>query len=171
MPRDSDFRIGSNFSVAAVNSSGLFIGKRVYWKLYAIENIYRVLIHSILTIQINSNWWSIAVDQNIRQKAQKFRQDYLKRPWHTNPGVHDIYYIHLSDLNKIALVNSHLLVSLIPDIDQWIVKIETLRLPRNVVVHMNFPNPTDRARIGVLYDDFKNLLSSSIASRITLKIP
>lgn len=172
MPQGADFRNKPPFSIASLNRSGIFVGKNIYWKLYVIENIYRVIIHSVLSIQIGSNWWTIAVDKKIQQKAQNFKQDYLKQPWHSIPGSHDIYYAQLYQLNEIARVNSHLFISLIPDIDLWIARVETLRLPRNIVAHMNFPNSTDKKRIDVLYNDFKNLLFSfPPTSRITAKIP
>ncbi|MBI2039406.1 MAG: hypothetical protein HYT22_04015 [Candidatus Niyogibacteria bacterium] len=172
MPKNTDFRSQSQFSTTSLDHSGSFVGRKIYWKLYAIENIYRVLIHSILTAQIGSNWWDIAVNPNIQKKAKEFKDDYSKRPWHTTPGNHFIYYAHLSHLNEIIRVNSHLFIELVPDIEEWMVKVETLRLPRNVVAHMNFPNSTDRARIDVLYEDFKNLLSSSsITSKVILQIP
>ena len=172
MPRGADFRMETSFSVTSVKDSGLSIGKKIYWKLYAVENFYRMIIHSILVAQIGPNWWSTAVDQTIQGKAHQFKQKYLKRPWHTLPGTHDIYYIDLTDLNEIVRANSNLFSYLIPDIHEWIVRVETLRLPRNVVAHMNFPNGIDEKRIDVVYEDFKNLVVSSlIPSSLNLQIP
>lgn len=174
MPRSVlDFRNIQQVSILSISKSGTYLGKHVYWKLYAIENFYRVLLHSILSVQITGkNWWSIAVDPDIQRKAKAFKGKYLKKPWHTTPGPNDIYYVYLTDLNKIALINSHLLVDIIPDIDQWIARIEQLQLPRNVIAHMNFPNNIDRKRIDVFYSDFKALFTSiQQNSKITLKIP
>ncbi len=170
MPRSSDFRSNPPFCNTSVIQSGSFVGKNIYWKLYVIENIYRVIINSILIAQIGPNWWTVAVDPKTKEKAEDFKKEYLKRPWHTSPGKHDIYYITLYQLNNIARVNSHLFSPLITDIDQWIVKIEGIRLPRNIVAHMNFPDPTDKSRIDVLYGDFINLLSF-VSEKITLEIP
>lgn len=172
MPKLIDFRNLSQFDPTAVSGSGRNVGKAVYWKLYAIENFYRIIIHSVLSVQINSNWWPIATDTTIRRKARNFKRRYINRPWHTMPGSHFIYFIDLYDLNEITRVNSHLFVSLIPDIDQWILKIETLRLPRNVVAHMNFPNRIDRQRIGTIYEDFKALIAFiQQRTRVVLQIP
>jgi hypothetical protein len=173
MPRRiPDFRTVSPFSVTAIDRSGSFIGGKVYWKLYAIENIYRVIIHSILSIQIGHNWWNVAVAPKIQNDATRFKQDYTKRPWHSLPGTHDIYYIHLSQLNEVVRIHSHLFIPLIPDIDQWIVRVETLRLPRNIVAHMNFPGPADKSRIDVLYSDFQSLITSLFnAPKLTLQVP
>jgi hypothetical protein len=170
MPSNMDFRNQSQLSIASINRSGSFVGKKIYWKLYAIENIYRIIIHSILTAQIGVDWWNIGVDGRIKQKVEDFKNDYLKNPWHTIPGGHEIYYTQLPQLNEIARVNSHLFLSSIPDIDQWIARIDTVRLPRNIVGHMNFLNNTDKSRIDVLYDDFKKLFSL-VVLQINLQIP
>jgi len=165
-----DFRNQPQPSIISIKKSGFFVGKNIYWKIYAVENIYRILIYSILINEIGLNWWSIGVNSKIQAKAKEFKNDYLKHPWHTIPGTHDIYYIHLSHLNEIARANSHLFLLLIPDIDQWIARIETLRLPRNIVAHMNFPDNTDKIRIDVLYEDFQKLFFH-VSSQVDLQIP
>lgn len=172
MPRYVDFRTKSQVTLNDVNHSGQNIGRTIYWKLYAIENYYRIIIHSILSSQINTNWWFIATDSTIQRKARNFRINYRRRPWHSSPGRHDIYYINLADLNEITRINSHLFIPVIVDIDQWILKIEMLKLPRNIVAHMNFPNQADRQRIYILFHDFEVLMRilQSQAS-ITLQAP
>lgn len=167
----SDFRFLSQFQLEEVSKSGKNIGKTTYWKLYAIENIFRVIINSILSVQINQKWWDVAVDSTMQKKAANFKSKYIARPWHTTPGKHDVYYIDLCDLGEIIRVNSHLFEPLIPDIDQWIVKIEGIRLPRNIVAHMNFPNTTDQSRIGILYDDVVALSSALQTNNLTFQIP
>lgn len=170
MPRITDFRARPQFSIENVPKSGLSLGKTTYWKLYAIENFYRIIIHSILSVQIVKNWWPIATDVIIQNRAEDFRKKYIKKPWHGMPGQHLIYFITLHELNEIARVNSDLFIPVIPDIDQWIYKIEDLRLPRNVVAHMNFPNKIDRQRIDVIYKDFKALIED-IERKVTLQVP
>lgn len=172
MPPIRDFRILAQFDQKAVDTSGKSVGKRVYWKLYVIENLYRIIIHSILSSQISQNWWCFATDSGIQSKAEGFKKKYLSRPWHTTPGPHEIYYVDLYDLNEIIRANSHLFSPVIQDIDQWIVKIESIRLPRNVVAHMNFPSQTDRQRIDTLYKDLKTLINFiQCQSSVILQIP
>ena len=170
MPRIIDFRARSQFSIENIPRSGLSLGKTTYWKLYAIENFYRIIIHSILSVQIIKNWWPIATNLDIQNRAEDFRKKYIKNPWHSMPGQHPIYFTTLYDLNEIARVNSNLFIPVIPDIDQWIYRIEGLRLPRNVVAHMNYPNKIDQQRIDVVYSDFKTL-AENIERRVTLEAP
>jgi hypothetical protein len=93
----------------------------------------------------------------LQKKAQRFRSTYTSSPWRSSPGKHDIYFIDLADLNEIIRANSNLFLPLIPDVDQWMARIEQIRLPRNVVAHMNWPNQTDRQRIDVFYNDVRSL--------------
>lgn len=171
MPTVLDFRLAS-FDADKIAKSGRSIGKETYWKLYSIENTFRIVVHSILSIQIPQpqDWWLIAVDKTIRDKAQRYLDSYTKKSWHGNPGAHGIYYIDLKDLNEIMRVNAHLFRPAIPDFDKWILGLEELRLPRNIVAHMNYPNKTDKARIDVFYHDCKTLIGL-IANKIPLTIP
>jgi len=47
-----DFRHSRNFMVKQVNENGRFMGHSIYWKLYFVENALRVVIHTILSIQV-----------------------------------------------------------------------------------------------------------------------
>src|ERR1700730_11432431 len=107
MPSTSDFRSYA-FDPRRVDAAGKNIGQKVYWELYAIENLVRVMVHSILTAQVGVNWWAVAVDPGIQRDVKRRRSDYTTRPWHSTPGKHDVYYAFLSDLNKIITANSHL---------------------------------------------------------------
>jgi hypothetical protein len=170
VPVITDFRTASPFDLAGVDRSGKDIGRRVYWKLYTIENFVRVLIHSVLSVQINASWWNSAVAPGLQAKAQRYRGRYSTHPWHTAPGIHDIYYLDLADLNEIIRANSNLFLPVVPDIDQWMARIEQVRMPRNIVAHMNWPNITDRKRIDVLHHDLR-ALGALISPPLTLLIP
>jgi len=74
MPGTNDFR-GYVFDPARVDAAGKNVGQRVYWKLYAIENLVRVMAHSILTAQVGVNWWAVAVDPGIQAGVQRRRAD------------------------------------------------------------------------------------------------
>ncbi len=165
-----DFRY-FQFDQLRVDRCGKHIGRHIYWKLYTIENLVRTIIHSVLTAQINSKWWDVAVDPKIQKRAAGLRQQYAERPGHTLPGNHDIYYVFLSDLNKIIGANSNLFLPVLTDVDNWIVKLEGVRLPRNIVSHMNFPNQPDRQKIDKTYNDFVSLLPRIEAAGVTLLIP
>ncbi|MBI5472853.1 MAG: hypothetical protein HY961_10960 [Ignavibacteriae bacterium] len=169
MARVTDFRF-IEFDSEKLLRSGKYIGHRTYWKLYAIENIFRVIIHSVLSPEIPQGWWDVAVEQQVRKKAESFKSSYLKRAWHGKPGSHDIYYVDLKDLAEIIRANSNLFITVIPDIDKWMVGIEDLRLPRNVIAHMNFPSDNDLKRIDVFHSDCLMLIKG-VQAKIPILIP
>lgn len=153
----TDFR-GLPFNIAKVDSSGREVGRRAYWKLYAIENLYRVVIHSVLTAQVARSWWAVAAGTTLQDQVAARRGLYAAKPWHSTPGKHDIYYTFLADLNKIVAAHRHLFLPVIPDIDTWIARVEQIRLPRNIVGHMNWPNAADRKLIDGCYQGMRGLL-------------
>lgn len=167
----TDFRSGP-FAVARVESCGRDVGRRSYWKLYAIENLLRVVIHSVLTAQVGSHWWTL-VDPDLQNAVAGKMILYGKKPQHSTPGKHEIYYTYLSDLNKLIADHRHLFIVHIADIDQWIGRIELIRTPRNIVGHMNWPHAADRDRIDDFYDEFQTVVKAlgRLGSGITLRIP
>jgi hypothetical protein len=169
MPQPTDFR-GLAFEVRRIESSGRFLGRAAYWKLYALENLIRVVIHSVLSAAIHSNWWAVAVDSDIQAKA-KFRRSNYRSPWHTRPASHDIYNTFLRDLNEIIRANANLFRPKIPNIDEWILRIELIPFPRNVVCHMNFLETADRGWIDTLYSDLVALVRNLQANRLTISNP
>lgn len=170
MPTPLDFRRAA-YDPTRVDASGKFIGRQVYWRLYSIENFARILIHTVLSVQLGAGWWTTAVDPSIQQRVSRFRQDYAGKPWHSTPGRHDLYYAGLADLSKILLSNSHLFTPLVPDIDQWVARIEQIRLPRNISSHMNWLDANDRKRIDVFHADFQALLAVLPSKGLQVNIP
>ena len=172
MSQNIDFRLIQSFSLKDLDKSAKHVGRTAYWKLYSIENLFRLIVNSVLFAQLDKDWWSKAVNPTTQRTAIKNKNKYKNRPWHTSPGLHDIYYIDLFDLNEIIRVNSGSFLPVIDDIDQWIVKIETIRFPRNIVAHMNFPNKKDVKRIDIFYDDLVDLIKMIQGqNKIVFRIP
>lgn len=170
MPAVRDFR-NYSFRPSRIDRCGRDVGSKIYWKLYAIENTIRIVIHSVLSVQINPSWWSVAVDARIVAKAQRFRASYAARPRNARPGVHDIHLVFLSDLTEIIRANSHLFMPVVPSTNQWIATLESIRVPRNLVGHMNFPNAFDRTAIDYAYLQLPALLGHLAASSVPIDIP
>jgi hypothetical protein len=170
MPIVRDFR-NYAFLPSRIDRCGRDIGKKLYWKLYAIENTVRIAIHSVLNVQIGANWWAVAVDQNIAKRAQNFRKSYTANPRNASPGAHDIHMLFLPDLTEILRANSNLFIAIIPTTDTWIKTLEGIRIPRNLVGHMNFPNAFDRGTIDNAYSLLPSLLNDITTHRIQITIP
>jgi len=170
MPIVRDFR-NYSFMPIRVDRCGRNVGKNLYWKLYAIENTLRVVIHSVLTAQIGTNWWNVAVDPNVAARAQGFRRSYTSNPRNASPGIHDIHLVYLTDLTEIIRANSHLFTPIVPTTNLWISRLEAMRIPRNLVGHMNFPNAYDRVAINNAYTQLPALLNDLRACPIQISIP
>ncbi len=170
MPVVRDFR-NYSFQTNRIDRCGRNIGSKVYWKLYAIENTIRVVIHSVLKVQIDDEWWAKAVDKKIVERAQKIRRSYTAKRKNANPGKHDIHLIFLSDLTEILRANSNLFTRVVVDTDQWIATLEGIRVPRNLVGHMNFPNAFDRIAIDKAYSQLPALLGHLAARNVPVKVP
>lgn len=170
MPVVRDFR-SYPYSLPRIERCGRYIGRHSYWRLYAIENILRIVINSVLLLQIGPTWWNSAVDPKTISYASKRRKGYARHPQHTSPGIHDIHYIYLSDLNSIMRANSNFFLPVIPNIDAWMVRIEGIRTPRNLIGHMNFPHLNDRQRIDSLHRDITTLVPLLSQAGVTIEVP
>jgi hypothetical protein len=159
------------FLPSRVDSCGRSVGSRLYWKLYAIENTVRVVIHSVLSVQISANWWAVAVNGKTITRANAFRRSYAAKPRNAHPGTHDIYLLFLTDLTEIIRANSHLFTPIIPSTNQWIAILESIRVPRNLVGHMNYPNSFDENAIDHAYSQLPVLLAQLAARPIPILIP
>jgi hypothetical protein len=166
-----DFR-AHPFDAKKVDHAGKDLGKAVYWKLYAIENLVRIIVHSILTAQLGKNWWTVAASPGLQKDVADRMKSYGNQPWHSTPGKHEVYYIYLSDLTKILTSNSTQFQPHIPDIAQWTARLEQIRLPRNIVGHMNWLTAVDRGRIDVCYADIHQLVTKLAQNpHLSLTIP
>ena len=170
MPAPPDFRT-IPLGITAIADCGRYAGRGPYWRLFSVENMVRVLVHSVLLSQLGQNWWSLAVDPGTKGRVVNRRQDYAAEPHHSAPGTHDIYYLLLSELTRILLVNSNLFLPVIPDVHQWVARLEAIRLPRNVVGHMNWLHANDIQEIDGLYRDLRALLQSFPRQGVNLVIP
>jgi len=139
------------FSERTVTSYGKVLGKNYYGKIYASENLIRVVIHSVPCVQVDSNWWARVVDGDIRKEAERIRNDYLSKSPPRIPGSHDIYCTYLSGIERILFKNRGFFEPLIPEIDDIIIGLNRVRLPRNLTGHMNILNSNDRKAITDFY--------------------
>jgi hypothetical protein len=170
VPPVPDFRTLA-FGLSPIDASGMALGRTEYRKLYAIENLLRVVIHSVLTVQIGPRWWDFAVGRKLRQKVEEVQADYVSAFGRAPAGRHALYYTFLLDLNKIITATSNQFTPIIPDIDKWMVRIERLRLPRNIVGHVNWPSPADRRLIQETYADVKTLVGEVTRAGVPMLIP
>lgn len=165
-----DYRDAASLDRALLSSSGRFLGKRLYWKLYFIENALRVVINSVLSLQFKTRDWIPSVTT---KKERKRIEEQKRRSTgrHNVPGKHDVYYLYLSQLTKIISFNSHQFDPVVPDIDNWVVKLEHLAISRNLIAHANWPNTYDLTIIEETHRDMVALLDYLKSKGVILTIP
>jgi hypothetical protein len=152
-------------------SYGNILGRQYYWKIYASENILRLIIHSILSVQINGEWWKGAVDPDIIKEATKVRNKYNNMYANKIPK-HDIYCIYLPMLERILADNYPKFEYYLPQIDELIISLNSVIIPRNLLGHMNTLDNIDRGKIGELYKIcLKCLKILSETKNLVLKYP
>ncbi len=157
-----DFRRIKSPRTENIDCSGKIVGGRIYWKLYSIENILRIILCSILSIQHPSHeaWWEDVLDKKRKDNANFRKSQHLSLSWKSSRGNHGIYYVDIKDLVEIMRNTQGLLSPVIGDVDGWMTKIEGIRMPRNVVAHMNFPTRDDQRQINSLYKEVIDLLKN-----------
>ena len=170
MAAPADYRL-HKFETSRVTTAGRYLGHRSYWKLYVLENIFRVLINSILTVEMGRNWWESAVNDKVRRDVDRLKKQYSKQAWRSNPGKHGIYFLSLGQLNEIIRIHAHLIRKVIPEIDTWLVHIESLKVPRNTLAHMNYPVALDLTLIDELHEMSGELIAKLKKHKIEPIIP
>jgi hypothetical protein len=68
-------------------------------------------------------------------------------------------------------MRAHLFLPIIPDIDQWLLKFELIRLPGNLVGHMNFLNVYDDNQISAAHREIPQLIAAVQNYQLPLLIP
>jgi hypothetical protein len=104
-------------------------------------------------------------------KATNIRASYVARPRNAHPGVQDIHLIFLTDLTNILRDNSHQFLPVVTDTNNWIAMLEAIRVPRNLVGHMNFPNAYDKAAIDLAYSRLPSLMGQLATNGVPILIP
>lgn len=111
------------------------------------------------------------MDPDVATKASRFRTHYAARPRNANPGGSDIHLIFLSDLTEILRANSHQFLPVVPDTNNWIATLEAIRVPRNLVGHMNFPNAFDKSAIDFAYSQLPSLVNHLATRGVPILVP
>ena len=76
----------------------------VYIAIAAFENTVRDFVSSRLLDVVGADWWTSAVSEKIRTKAETRRQEELKIRWHTPRGDEPINYTEFGDPVSVKVV-------------------------------------------------------------------
>lgn len=126
----------------------------VYMAIAAFENTVREFVSSRLLDAVGADWWTVAVSEKIRTKADSRRAEEAKVRWHTPRGDEPINYTEFGDLASIVSQNwEHFEVHL-QAIDWVRQTIATVERSRNVIMHSGELGLQDVERIGTAIRDW-----------------
>jgi hypothetical protein len=120
----------------------------VYTAIAAFENSVRAFIEKKLLEEVGENWWTTAVDENIRKKADGRMEEEKKIRWHTPRGLSPINYTEMKHLTDTIRRNWKLFEPHLITFD-WAANIlDTVERSRNVIMHSGDLGIRDIERIG-----------------------
>lgn len=126
----------------------------VYMAIAAFENTVREFVSARLLDAVGADWWTTAVSDKIRTKADSRRVEEAKVRWHTPRGDEPINYTEFGDLASIVSQNwAHFEVHL--QTIEWVRQtIATVERSRNVIMHSGELGLQDIERIGTAIRDW-----------------
>ena len=126
----------------------------VYIAIAAFENTVRDFVSARLLEQVGAEWWSTAVSEKIRNKAEFRRDEESKVRWHTARGDNPVNYTEFGDMASIVSQNWPQFVDHLESVD-WVRQIiSTIERSRNVIMHSGDLGLQDIERVGTAIRDW-----------------
>jgi hypothetical protein len=152
-----DATVASRLPITALDEDLVSRAKRmatVYVAIAAFENTVREFVSKRLLEVVGAAWWTSAVSDKIRTKAETRKTEEAKVRWHTPRGDEPLNYTEFGDLASIIAQNwqhfeNHL------ESQDWVRQIiATLERSRNVIMHSGELGLQDVERIGTAIRDW-----------------
>ena len=152
-----DTDVARRLPLAALDEDLVARAKRmatVYIAIAAFENTAREFVSSRLLEAVGADWWTSAVSDKIRAKAESRRQEEAKIRWHATRGDEPLTYTEFGDLSSIISQNwAHFEVHL--ETIEWVRQtIATVERSRNVIMHSGELGLQDVERVGTAIRDW-----------------
>lgn len=126
----------------------------VYVAIAAFENTVREFVSKRLLETVGADWWTKAVSEKIRTKAESRQEEETKIKWHTPRGDQPINYTEFGDLSSIVGQNWPHFEGYLQS-QEWMRQIiTTLERSRNVIMHSGELGLQDIERIGTSIRDW-----------------
>lgn len=126
----------------------------VYVAIAAFENSVREFVSKVLLESVGADWWTKAVSEKIREKAESRRKEEEKIRWHTPRGDEPINYTEFGDLASIVGQNWVLFEDYLQSLDWMRQIISTVERSRNVIMHSGELGLQDVERIATAVRDW-----------------
>jgi hypothetical protein len=148
---DLDPELSKRLPIDILDEDLVFKARRmaaVYVAIAAFENTVREFVSKRLLESIGANWWTTAVSDKIRNKAETRREEETKVRWHSPRGDQPINYTEFGDLSSIVSQNWEYFEDYFQSQD-WVRQIiTTLERSRNVIMHSGELGAQDVERVG-----------------------
>ena len=152
-----DAEIASRLPIEAFDEDLVSRAQRmavVYVAIAAFENSVREFVSKVLLENIGADWWTTAVSDKIREKAESRRKEEEKIRWHTPRGDEPINYAEFGDLGSIVGQNWTLFEDYLQS-QEWVRQIiSTVERSRNVIMHSGELGLQDVERIATAIRDW-----------------
>lgn len=128
----------------------------VYTAITAFEVSVRAFVTKRLLEDVGAEWWTTAVPEGIRKRAESRMEGEAKVRWHTPRGDDPLNYTELGDLPAIIGTNNNwpFFEIHVQSLD-WAKQIfRTLELSRNVIMHSGELSNEDIERVGSALRDW-----------------
>ncbi|BFG71260.1 hypothetical protein KACHI17_21410 [Sediminibacterium sp. KACHI17] len=148
---DQAKKLASTLAIDEMDSELVIRSKRmsiVFTAIAAFENSVRQFIEKKLLEEIGENWWTEAVDPNIRKKAEGRMEEEKKIRWHTPRGLSPINYTEMKHLTDTIRQNWKLFEPHLGTFDWASNILDTVERSRNVIMHSGDLGNRDIERIG-----------------------
>jgi Swt1-like HEPN len=126
----------------------------VYVAIASFENTVREFVSKRLLETAGADWWTKAVSEKIRIKAESRREEESKVKWHTPRGDQPINYTEFGDLSSIVSQNWIHFEDYLLSQDWMRQIITTLERSRNVIMHSGELGLQDIERVGTSMRDW-----------------
>lgn len=126
----------------------------VYMAIAAFENSVREFVTKVLLENVGADWWTKAISDKIREKADSRRKEEEKIRWHTPRGDEPINYTEFGDLASIVGQNWPLFEVYVQSQDWMRSIITTVERSRNVIMHSGDLGIQDIERIATSIRDW-----------------
>lgn len=126
----------------------------VYVAIASFENSVRDLVCGVLLESKSENWWTNAVPEKVRNRAEQRLEDEKKTKWHTQRGLEPINYTTMGDLLSIMRKNWEQFEPHIQSVEWASSVFDAVERSRNVIMHSGVLDREDIERLGIYIRDW-----------------
>jgi hypothetical protein len=154
---EADGDIQRRMPLELMDDSHVTAARKMAWGYVAIaafENSARQLIEQRLLEKKGASWWTEAVSEGVRNKAEKRREEEEQIRWHGSRGTSNLSYVELGDLSSIINGNIDAFKPLIPSVEWARTIFSAIERSRNVVMHSGQLKMADIERVAMYIRDW-----------------